>query len=313
MSDITETEIKEKPVKKGKGLHKRNPHNADYDFDALVQSQPELKAFVKTNQYGTTTIDFADAKAVLMLNKALLSHFYDVKNWELPKNYLTPPIPGRADYIHYMADLLAKSNEGEIPTGEAVKVLDIGTGANCIYPIIGASAYGWNFVATDIDRPAFNAIDATIKANASLTGKIESRFQINPNNIFDHMIEKDDHFDFTMCNPPFHNSRREATKGTHRKLRNLSKDKQQEATLNFNGQAHELWCTGGEINFITNMIKQSKAKATQVGWFSTLVSKKDNLPVIYKVLKQVEAKTVKTIDMKQGNKVTRIVAWSFTL
>lgn len=298
-------------IKKGKGLHKRNPHNENYDFDALIQSQPELEAFVKTNQYGTKTIDFADAKAVLMLNKALLSHFYGVKNWEIPKNYLTPPIPGRADYIHYMADVLAQSSDGEIPRGEAVKVLDIGSGANCIYPIIGVAAYGWNFVASDIDEPAIKSINDTVKANENLTGKIEARLQRNPNNIFDSMIKEDDRFDFAMCNPPFHKSRREATKGTHRKLKNLTKDKQKEATLNFNGQAHELWCAGGEIAFITTMIKQSAHYASQVRWFSTLVSKKENLTVIYKVLKQVKAETVKTIEMKQGNKVTRIVAWRF--
>ena len=310
MSEET-TEASEKKVKKGKGLHKRNPHNEDYDFDALVQSEPKLKDFIKTNQYGTTTIDFADAKAVLMLNKALLSHFYNVKHWNIPANYLTPPIPGRADYIHYMADLLAKSNEGEIPTGESVKVLDIGAGANCIYPIIGAAAYGWNFVAADIDQTAINSINSTVINNESLEGKIEARLQRNPNNIFDSMMEVNEQFDFTMCNPPFHKSRREATKGTHRKHKNLTKEKQKEATLNFNGQAHELWCTGGEIAFITTMIKQSATKATQVKWFSTLVSKKENLAVIYKVLKQVDAKKVKTIEMKQGNKISRIVAWTF--
>lgn len=312
MSETTQTTpTEEKAVKKGKGLHKRNPHNADYDFNALTQTQPELKAFVKTNQYGTQTIDFADAKAVLMLNKALLAHFYGVKNWEIPRNYLTPPIPGRADYIHYMADLLAKSNDGEIPTGESVKVLDIGSGANCIYPIIGVAAYGWSFVASDIDEPAINAINATIGANENLKGKIEARLQRNPKNIFNSMMEVNEKFDFTMCNPPFHKSRREATKGTHRKLKNLTKEKQKEATLNFNGQAHELWCEGGEIAFITTMIKQSVDKADQVKWFSTLVSKKENLDVIKKVLKEVNTKKVKVIDMKQGNKVSRIVAWTF--
>jgi len=312
MSEETQTtDTKEKAVKKSKGLHKRNPHNADYDFDALSKSQPELEAFVKTNQYGTKTIDFADAKAVLMLNKALLAHFYGVKNWEIPRNYLTPPIPGRADYIHYMADVLAKSNDGEIPTGETVKVLDIGSGANCIYPIIGSAAYGWNFVASDIDEPAINAINATVAANENLKGKIEARLQRNPKNIFNSMMEVNEKFDFTMCNPPFHKSRREATKGTHRKLKNLTKEKQKEATLNFNGQAHELWCEGGEIAFITTMIKQSVEKADQVKWFSTLVSKKENLAVIKKVLKEVDTKKIRIIDMKQGNKVSRIVAWTF--
>jgi 23S rRNA (adenine1618-N6)-methyltransferase len=43
-----------------------------------------------------------------------------------------PSIPGRADYIHYIADLLAESNNGIIPRSWD-QGLDIGIGANCIY------------------------------------------------------------------------------------------------------------------------------------------------------------------------------------
>jgi 23S rRNA (adenine1618-N6)-methyltransferase len=294
-------------VKKDKGLHPRNKHNDNYDFDALVETSPELKQYVKKNQYGTLTIDFAEPKAVLALNRALLAHFYGVTNWSIPKNYLTPPIPGRADYLHYMADLLAKDGIDS----ENVTVLDIGTGANCIYPIIGASTYNWKFVGTDIDTTAINCAQQTADTNEILKGKITTRLQDNVENIFNGIILKDDKFAFTMCNPPFHKNRREATKGNHRKVKNLSKDKQAEALLNFGGQANELWYSGGEINFITKMIKQSVQKAPQVIWFSTLVSKKENLKVIYDVLRSVEAKRVETIKMKQGNKETRIVAWSF--
>lgn len=286
-----------------KTLHPRNQHHENYDFDALVQTTPELKKFVKRNQYETQTIDFSDPLAVLALNKALLAHFYGVKNWEIPKNYLTPPIPGRADYLHYMADL--------IDTKENVTVLDIGTGANCIYPIIGATTYGWDFVGTDIDEEALKSVQKTAENNESLKGKITTRLQKNSEDIFQGVIFQDDKFTFSMCNPPFHKSRREATKGNHRKVKNLSKDKQKEALLNFGGQANELWCAGGEIAFITKMIKQSAKKSSQVLWFSTLVSKKENLKVIYQVIKQVKAKRVETITMEQGNKETRIVAWSF--
>jgi 23S rRNA (adenine1618-N6)-methyltransferase len=35
-------------------------------------------------------------------------------------------------------------------------VLDIGTGASCIYPILGQTVYQWHFVASDIDPISIN-------------------------------------------------------------------------------------------------------------------------------------------------------------
>ena len=88
-------------------LHPRNPHQGRYDFDKLIKALPELEKHAITNPSGEATINFSDADAVLTLNKALLAHHYNIKYWDLPKGYLCPPIPGRADYIHQVANLLA--------------------------------------------------------------------------------------------------------------------------------------------------------------------------------------------------------------
>ena len=295
--------------KNPKGLHPRNPHNNPYDFEALIRSEPGLKAFVHLNKYGNLSIDFSNPQALLLLNKALLSHFYMVQNWKIPKGHLCPPIPGRADYIHYMADLLAASNQGKVPTGEKIKGLDIGVGANCIYPIIGSRVYGWNFVGTDVDTRSIDSSLAILSKNPSLSAKIQCRLQTEPEDIFTGIIHKDDRFDFSLCNPPFHKSEKDAFRGTQRKNRNLGNSLPK--ALNFGGQANELWYPGGEVAFVTKMIKQSARYATNCFWFSCLVSKKDNLDVIYKVLKQINACEVKTVEMKQGQKLTRFIAWTF--
>jgi len=290
-----------------KGLHPRNVHNQPYNFDELIKATPELKAFVSLNKYNNLSIDFADPQAVLLLNKALLSHFYHIKNYAIAKDSLCPPIPGRADYIHYLADLLA--DEEELPKGEKIKGLDIGTGANLIYPLLGHSLYGWSFVGVDVSEVSLSSANNIIKKNSSIKTSIECRLQVNTEDIFFGVFHKDEYFDFTLCNPPFHKSQKEATSGTIRKNKNLGK--KNEKLLNFGGQANELWYPGGEIAFITKMIKQSAKRAKNCLWFTTLISKKENLDVIYKVLKQVKASEVKTIEMKQGQKLTRIVAWSF--
>ena len=294
---------------KEKGFHPRNPHNARYDFEALIASQPSLQAFVSENLYGDLSIDFSNAEAVLTLNSALLAHFYGVTEWKIPKNYLCPPIPGRADYLHYMADLLAESNSKKIP--KVARVLDIGVGANCIYPIIGSSVYGWDFVGSDVDDGAVKSAKQIVLNNASLKGKIEIKKQLNSEHIFKGIIEKKDRFAFTLCNPPFHRSAEEATQGSVRKNRNLTKNKTKSTSLNFGGQANELWCPGGEVAFVKKMIHESVIHQKKVLWFSTLVSKKESLSAIYKVLKSVAPQEVQTIEMQQGQKVTRIVLWSF--
>lgn len=300
---------KEHPVEKI-SLHPRNKHRERYDFSALTKTYPELKAFVFKNNYGDESINFSDASAVLALNKALLKHFYHISSWDLPKGFLCPPIPGRADYIHTVSDLLANSNHGVIPTGAQIKCLDIGVGANCIYPIIGTQEYGWYFVGSDVSKTALESANKIVTSNPSLAGKLELRLQSNSSKIFSGIIQANERFDLTLCNPPFHASKEEANAGTLRKLKNL---KQNEANvkLNFGGQSNELWCEGGEIQFIHQMITESKDFVHSCLWFTTLVSKQANLKSIYVKLKTVGALEIKTLPMSQGNKISRIVAWTF--
>ncbi len=292
-------------------LHPRNPHRFRYDFEQLISAYPELEKFVFVNEYKLETIDFSDPEAVKAVNKALLISNYDIQNWDIPANYLCPPIPGRADYIHYIADLLAKNNNGIIPEGENIVGLDIGIGANCIYPIIGNSAYGWSFVGTDIDEKALQNCKKIITNNPKLIDAISLQSQIEPRFIFKNIILPEDKFAFTICNPPFHSSQEEAAKSALRKVNTLENKKADKPVLNFGGQNTELWCKGGELGFITQMIYESVKYPMQCLWFTTLVSKKDNLKSMYKILSKVGAVEIKTIDMAQGQKISRIVAWTF--
>jgi len=291
-------------------LHPRNRHRLRYDFKRLISSCPELSTIVFINQYNNETIDFSDPAAVKILNKALLKQFYGISNWDIPLGYLCPPIPGRADYIHYIADLLSSSNNGVIPRGKSITCLDIGVGANCVYPIIGNYEYGWSFVGSDIDSVAINAATKTVELNDNLK-EIELRRQTAPDKIFKGVIKSNELFDISICNPPFHTSPAEAQEGTRRKLKNLNSGKKTKPVLNFGGRHTELWCTGGELEFVSKMIKESILISNTCFWFSSLVSKSSNLLRIYYELGIAKAVEVKTIEMKQGNKISRIVAWTF--
>lgn len=304
-------------------LHSNNPHRGRYDFVQLVAALPALKDFLVDNPKGDKSIDFGHAEAVKCLNQALLAQFYGVKFWQIPEGYLCPPIPGRADYIHHIAEFLQANG---VAPNKGIRALDIGTGASCIYPIIGSAAYNWRFVASDINPISINVAQTIVDSNKNLKGKIKLRHQANQSDIFDGIIQPNDSFTMTMCNPPFHDSPEAATASNQRKVKNLAMnaakkhsdkqhgDKQANKTganLNFGGQNAELWCEGGELAFVQTMITQSVNYSAQVNWFSTLISKKVNLPTLKAALKKVNAKQVKVIKMSQGQKISHILVWGF--
>lgn len=285
-------------------LHPRNKHKGSYNFPDLTRVFPSLKQFVKPNKFGNDSIDFSNQEAIKTLNQALLKSYYQIDRWDIPQDYLIPPIPGRGDYIHYLADLLGE------PVGSETKILDIGTGSSLIYPIIGNRDYGWSFIATDIDPTSLDNAQSIIDDNKKLKN-IELRYQKNARDIFLGVLNSKEFVDACICNPPFHSSHEEAQKGTLRKMRNLNKGKKiKKSELNFGGQSNELITEGGEKQFIFNMIKQSKRFAKNVGWFTTLVSKESIVPAIKSSLKHHGAK-VRVIEMEQGNKNSRIVAWKY--
>jgi 23S rRNA (adenine1618-N6)-methyltransferase len=293
-------------------LHPRNPHRGRYDFKQLLSVSPELAAFVAPNAYGDDSIDFANPAAVKALNRALLQQVYGIREWDIPAQYLCPPIPGRADYLHFLADLLAAGNGGVVPRGNAVRVLDVGTGANCIYPLIGQREYGWRFVGSDIDAVAIANAQRIVDANG-LGDAITLRMQKSPAAIFGGVVQPNEMFDLTMCNPPFHASLAEARAGTQRKWKNLGveSNKKKIPVLNFGGQGAELCCEGGEEAFVCRMIEESTQLRGSCLWFTTLISKAASLPGVYRALKRAGALHNKTLEMAQGQKKSRFVAWTF--
>ena len=202
------------------GLHPRNKHKNGYNFDVLTKHNKNLASFVTNNNHGTLTIDFSDPKAVKELNSTLLEVHYGVKKWIFPDENLCPPIPGRVDYMHYISDLLSDSN-----CTENITILDIGTGATCIYPLLGVKEYDWNFIATDIELDSLDTAQDIISDN-NLEAKILLRQQFTEANILKGIIEKGDSFSAVVCNPPFYKSEQEAKGANARKSRNHTHKRQ---------------------------------------------------------------------------------------
>ena len=299
-----------KPPPTKPGLHPRNRHAGGYDFPRLVQASPELGPFLRRARHGGPSIDFADPAAVKALNRALLLEAYGIRGWDIPEGYLCPPIPGRADYLHHLADLLATDAEGALPRGPAIRALDIGTGANLIYPLLGQREYGWAFVGTELDATALASALRILAANPDLGAAIQVRRQAEARAVFAGVVGADERFDLSLCNPPFHGSMREVREASQAKWRKLGRDSRR-PLRNFGGQGAELWCEGGEAGFIRRMITESLDLRDRVRWFTTLVSSSASLPAVHRALRQAGALDIRTVPMAQGQKQSRFVAWSF--
>lgn len=285
-------------------MHKNSLHIKKYDFDVLTKNHEALKSYVFVNDYQTQTIDFSNPDAVKALNTALLFTHYNVKFWEFPDENLCPPIPSRADYMHHLSDLLRRS---QLETD--IKILDVGVGASCIYPLLGNAIYNWSFVGTDIDEKSLQIAQKIIDEN-NLGNAIELRHQKDYQHILKGILKSSDKFIASVCNPPFYKSQADALEATKTKLKGLGKGNDK-LVRNFSGTPKELCYAGGEKAFLHNYLYESSQYKQQCYWYTSLVSNVSHVRSMEASLKKLGATEFQVLDMIQGNKVSRVVAWSF--
>ena len=234
---------------------------------------------------------------------------YKLGDYHLPKGYLIPPVPGRLEYLLHLRDFI--SDKFKVDKAAQLRGLDIGAGANGIYCILGVQHFNWSMIGAESDAVAVKTASENMLLTNALKDKIEIRHQENKSFLFKNIIQPKEQFDFSVCNPPFHISKDEALKGSLKKHNNLGSPSDRNThLLNFEGQANELWCNGGEALFIKRLIKESLGFKSQVKVFSSLVSKADSLAAIEKQLKKAKANH-QIIPMDLGNKKSRIVVWWF--
>lgn len=296
-------------------MHPKNRYAGPHDFPDLARYLPALADYFVTTPDGRTSLNFADPQAVRLLNQALLVRDYGLKHWAIPAGSLCPGVPGRLDYIHAINDLLeeegARTQDAETVKKPGTYGLDIGTGASLIYPILGLKEYGWQMVGTDIDANSLKVAGAIAKFNPGLEKSIIVRKQPDKRAIFRNAILPGEYFDFTMCNPPFFASAEQARRAAALKWKKLGVETGDSPTLNFGGRANELWTEGGEPAFLRQMIDASTRFARQVGWFTTLVSKKGYLKIAETEFRRLGIGKTRVIGTGRGGKLRRVLCWRF--
>lgn len=262
------------------------------------------------------------------VTKVLLKDDYNVE-FEMPSDVdrLCPTITNRTNYIHWIEDLLAvvakvsrppHNNSSatsspsssscftdQIAVPNSVRGIDIGTGASCIYPLLGASMLGWSFLATDIDpisiQYARANVDRNQRAGHEWAAGIEVRHNKDPNRIFaDVVLPSDGNFDFSMCNPPFFADEKSALAGANPNTNRV-------ASLG------ELVCEGGEVSLLKRMIDESVLLGSRVAWYTSMVGCKSSLKPLLSHLRALGVPSSRTLTTTfvQGRTHRWGLAWTF--
>ncbi|KAJ2377010.1 hypothetical protein IW150_001632 [Coemansia sp. RSA 2607] len=272
------------------------PERVDYLW--LSKKHPSLHAHLKTTSRGTT-LNFQDAAAVRTLNRALLLEYYDLDVY-LPATSLCPTVANRLNYLLWIKNNII----GEIAGNEELLGLDVGTGASCIYPLLGVRVLGARFVATDINRESVEVAQQNVAKN-TLTDRItvvlnEQRSVTLP---LDHPEMLGKSFSFSMCNPPFYANEQE-----QETLRQQKRTQPRQQTV---AKPDELYTEGGEQQFVLSMADESKAWSERVHWYSTMVGRKQTLAELRARVRGLGARQVKEGSLLQGVTTRWVLAWSF--
>ncbi|EFJ19446.1 hypothetical protein SELMODRAFT_110877 [Selaginella moellendorffii] len=294
-------------MKRKRSTHPRNRYaEGSPDFAALAARYASFARYVRINpSTGRGSIDWRDYAATRELTRVLLDCDYGILGWWIPDGQLCPAVTNRANYIHWIEDLLqgfpapGKNAEG------GVLGLDIGTGASAIYPLLGASLRGWKFVATDVTSVALEWGRRNIAANPHLMELIEVRSaaknggedEEENHRLLVGVVKDEEIFDFSMCNPPFFESMEEAGMNPRTAC---------------GGTPEEMVCAGGEAGFVSRLIRESVELGTKIHWYTSMVGKKSSLKALKAEIRGCGATMVKTTEFVQGKTSRWGLAWSFS-
>eukprot|EP00466_Bigelowiella_natans_P017952 jgi/Bigna1/88320/estExt_fgenesh1_pg.C_300147 len=277
-------------------MHPRNIYSGkEPDYKELAQKFDFFATHMRVNpDTGRPYIRFNDPKATIALTRALLKKDFNLE-WQIPPGRLCPPVPNRLNYVLWLQDLLKLNKPSK--ENQPVVGIDIGTGANCIYPLLGTSlCKSWSFIATDADEKALEIAKMNVDAN-----HLQSRIQLRKVDQSARLqaalkSEDGDQIAFCMCNPPFFGS-------------TLDIKQTNDATLV--GTKEELVCEGGEEKFVEGIIQDSIRLKHRVRWYTTMLGKKSSVKTVLRMLREADVKNVVTTAFLQGRTSRWGVGWCY--
>ena len=269
------------------------------DFLILIKEFPDLKKYIiKQNEENKEEIyfDWSNNDLSLLMTKSILNYYFNIKYYYIPKGFLIPPIPSRLNYLNLINSLLTE--EVNIKYKD-ITGIDIGTGANIIYPILGNSLYKWKFICSEINEESFNNAKLIIEKN-NLENYIKLIKQENKNNIFLNILNQQNKYTFSLCNPPYYDYETEI------KLDEKKRDNE----FNFD----EVYYQKGEFGFFQRYFTESICYNKNVYLFTILIGKKTNMENICDLINVKNNNIIKKFNVQKiqtGNNLRYIIYWSF--
>ncbi|OLN81080.1 putative methyltransferase-like protein C27D7.08c [Colletotrichum chlorophyti] len=273
----------------------RNLYSQEPDFDKLGREDPAFGTMLKRGN-----LDFNNPAAVMQLTKTLLMADFGVQI-ELPDDRLCPPVPNRHNYILWLKGLVDTTSYDD--PDRKVLGLDIGTGASCIYPLLGCTQRRWSFFATDVDPKSLTYAKKNVELN-----HLQNRISIVPRNPKDALIPLEDigaeTLSFVMTNPPFYASEND--------LLDSARQKSRPPLTACTGAPVEMVTEGGEVSFVSRILDESLKLRDRVQWYTSMFGKQSSLEEFVTKLREQKIDNYAVTEFIQGNKTRRwAIAWSF--
>ncbi|KAG0128003.1 hypothetical protein HOY82DRAFT_45870 [Tuber indicum] len=247
------------------------------------------------------------------LTKCLLHRDFGL-NLALPSDRLCPTVPNRLNYVLWIQDLLDSTGNlenDEFDSTREVVGLDVGTGASCIYPLLGCALRdGWKFIATDIDGKSLEYARENVRRNKEKVGDLDERIMVLDNSPDDDIFPVGklgiEMLDFTMCNPPFYASIDD--------MLDSARQKDLPPSSACTGTTTEMVCPGGETSFVALMLNRSLQFRSIPGfkntWYTSMLGKRSSVESLVPEIK-LHTQNYAITEFKQGSTRRWGVAWSF--
>uniref|UniRef100_A0AAQ5XXN5 U6 small nuclear RNA (adenine-(43)-N(6))-methyltransferase n=1 Tax=Amphiprion ocellaris TaxID=80972 RepID=A0AAQ5XXN5_AMPOC len=281
-----------------KSMHPRNRYkDKPPDFSYLASKYPDFQQHVHTSLAGKPVVNFREPEAVRALTCTLLKEDFGL-TIEIPLERLIPTVPLRLNYIHWVEDLIDGQKQPR-------RGIDIGTGASCIYPLLGATMNGWYFLATEVDDICFDYATKNVEQN-NLSDLVKVVKVPQKTLLMDALKEETEIvYDFCMCNPPFFANQLEA-KGVN------SRNSRRPPPSSVNtGGVTEIMAEGGELEFVKRIIHDSLQLKKRLRWYSCMLGKKCSLAPLKEELRKQGVPKVTHTEFCQGRTMRWALAWSF--
>ena len=241
------------------------------------------------------------------LTRSILHFHFGLQLPLLPDDRLCPPVPNRWFYCEWVLQEVMPSLTNPMHFETTYKVtnvgLDVGTGASAIYPLLLLSQDSkLHMLASEIDTMSIQSAKINCEANG-----LQDRVTLIPITDSSNLVggplsqalakANVTNLDFIVTNPPFFDERpSERADGRERTPMTDT----------------EGLYPGGEVGWVLDVLRDSLTTLTNIGWYSTMLSKKASFQTLERILTNfLGPGHVRSTEFNVGSMTRWFLAWTY--